>query len=75
VDIPIGPLNRFAPDPIDRGQLTVFLPGRSQAQPFTAFRVVFNGTPLVWTLSGRTATASADSTVCATELTPNDLRP
>ncbi|NJM42634.1 MAG: hypothetical protein HC853_18780, partial [Anaerolineae bacterium] len=50
----VGSANRFSPVPQNRGQTTVFLPGRQQ---FT-FNVPFIGGNQVWTLNGRTATAS-----------------
>jgi hypothetical protein len=54
VTIPIGCNNKFTPSPIDRGQPTVFQPGRQ----YRMFSVLFNGRNLVWTLKGRTSTAS-----------------
>jgi fibronectin type 3 domain-containing protein len=70
VTIPIGSNNKFSPLPIDRGQTTVFKPGRITG----AFRVSFNGSNLVWTLQSagdddnrRTATASSKSTRCANQ--------
>ncbi len=73
VAIPVGPDNKFSPDPQDRGQPTTFQPGRV----VDAFRVDFDGGLLVWTLAGpdgsrRTATASSGSQRCAGA--PNDLR-
>lgn len=62
VTIPVGTKNRFSPSPQNRGQPTVFQPGRQ----VDAFTVKFNGGNLVWTLNGRTATASASLAVrCA----------
>jgi len=58
--IPIGNKNRFVPGPSNRGQPTVFQPGRVQA----AFEVAFDGNALVWVLNGRTATASRNSARC-----------
>src|SRR5262249_40905619 len=71
VTIPVGANNKFTPTPIDRGQTTVFLPGR---QRFT-FDVPFNGSNLVWSLKGpdnqnRTSTASSNSTPCSTNHPP-----
>lgn len=60
VDIPIGGENKFTPAPQDRGQPTTFLPGR---QTFV-YEVPFNGDNLVWTLDGRTSTASRFSKRC-----------
>ncbi len=60
VYIPAGPLNRFTPAPRDRGQPTLFEPGRA----VRAFSVDFPGTTLVWTLNGRTSTASRTSARC-----------
>ncbi|NOK61368.1 MAG: hypothetical protein GFH27_549305n137 [Chloroflexi bacterium AL-W] len=57
-DIPIGKHNRFSPEPQERGQPTAFQPGRTAYYPDAAFQVVFDGSPLVWTLNGRTVTAS-----------------
>lgn len=57
----VAPYNKFTPNPIDRGQPVFFSPGRK----VDVFRTVFNGSNLVWTLSGpdghtRTATASSN---------------
>jgi hypothetical protein len=65
VEIPVGPSNKFTPSPIDRGQTTVFEPGRFRF----AYSVVFDGNNLVWTLtspngSRRTSTASRNSARC-----------
>ena len=62
VTIPVGANNKFTPNPQNRGQATVFLPGRVKR----AFSVVFDGSSLVWYLNGpdgtvRTATASGSS--------------
>jgi uncharacterized repeat protein (TIGR01451 family) len=59
VDLPIGPDNAFAPAPEDRGQPRRFQPGRAP----DVFQVGFQGT-LVWTLDGRTSTASPTSERC-----------
>jgi hypothetical protein len=66
VTIPIGPENRFSPDPQDRGQPTAFGPGRTPYWPDAAFGVLFDGSDLVWTLNGRTSTASSASSPCST---------
>ncbi len=71
VGIPVGGDNKFSPDPQDRGQPTDFAPGRV----VEAFGVDFDGSNLVWTLTGpdgsrRTATASSGSTRCAGEPEP-----
>lgn len=63
VDIPVGADNKFTPTPQDRGQPTTFMPGRTGYYPNSAFTVDFDGSELVWTLTGpdgqtRTATAS-----------------
>jgi uncharacterized repeat protein (TIGR01451 family) len=60
VDIGIGPNNAFTPAPEDRGQPRRFQPGRAP----DVFQVRFHGT-LVWTLDGRTATASPSAERCA----------
>jgi hypothetical protein len=60
VYIPVGTRNKFTPSPRDRDQPTIFLPGRA----VRAFSVTFPGTNLVWTLNGRTATASKNSSRC-----------
>jgi xylan 1,4-beta-xylosidase len=54
VNVPIGAKNTFHPNPQDRGQPTAFQPGRQRR----VFSVTFDGSPLVWALDGRTATAS-----------------
>ena len=60
VYIPAGIKNKFTPTPQDRGQTKVFLPGRK----YKVFTVSFNGSNLVWTLNGRTSTASSNSAPC-----------
>ncbi len=60
VYIPIGNRNKFTPTPQDRGQTRVFQPGRH----YKVFTVNFNGSNLVWTLNGRTSTASSNSAPC-----------
>jgi hypothetical protein len=64
VTIPIGADNKFTPSPQDRGQPTLFDPGRTPFYPDSAFQVDFDGSNLVWTLDGRTSTASSGSTRC-----------
>lgn len=68
VAIPVGENNKFSPPPKNRGQTTVFQPGRTPHDQ-GAFQVPFNGSHLVWSLKGpdgvrRTATASAHSKRC-----------
>ena len=58
--VPIGPRNAFTPAPENRGQPVRFRPGRAP----DVFQVDFRST-LEWRLTGRTATASADSPRCA----------
>lgn len=60
VYIPVGSKNKFTPNPQDRGQTKVFLPGRH----YKVYTVNFNGSNLVWTLNGRTSTASRTSAPC-----------
>lgn len=55
-----GASNRFTPAPEDRGQPASFAPGRQRQ----VFSVPFDGRELVWTLDGRTATASKQSPRC-----------
>ncbi len=62
VRIPIGASNGFSPDPADRGQPDVFEPGKLVGVFQTPFQA--GSTTLRWTLSGKTATASASSTRC-----------
>lgn len=69
VTIPIGTNNRFSPLPVDRGQPSIYQPGRTSPYPNAAFQVPFNGGNLVWALKGpdgatRTSTASSSSTRC-----------
>jgi PKD repeat protein len=66
VAIPVGRNNRFVPDPANRGQPTLFLPGRTPAYPNAAFSADFDDIFLVWLLNGRTATASIFSRRCGT---------
>jgi RHS repeat-associated protein len=67
VSIPVGTNNRFTPAPQDRGQTTVFLPGRKR-DVFTVS--VPTGTVLVWTLNGKTSTASGSSARCSAPASP-----
>ncbi|MGH9568872.1 MAG: hypothetical protein ACRD4F_04500, partial [Candidatus Angelobacter sp.] len=65
VNIPVGSSNGFSPTPADRGQPTVFQPGRQRS----AFSVTFDGSNLVWSLQGpdgiaRTSKASSSSSGC-----------
>jgi uncharacterized repeat protein (TIGR01451 family) len=60
VTIPVGVKNSFSPAPEDRGQPTHFQPERAA----DVFQVDFVGT-IVWTLTGRTSTASSSSKRCA----------
>src|SRR5262249_44413421 len=55
-----GADNKFFPDPQDRGQPTVFQPGRVQG----AFKVQFNGSNLFWKLGLRASVASSKSQRC-----------
>jgi hypothetical protein len=64
VEIKIGAQNRFASGPTDQGQPTMFLPGRSSPYPNPVFGVAFTSDLLVWSLNGRTATASHDMQTC-----------
>jgi hypothetical protein len=81
--IEIGPGNAFSPAPIDRGQPTVFVPGRTEQA------VVVHGIPattdLTWTVAydgtrqaiataapPSTATANPSSPLCSTTPTPPD---
>ena len=57
VTIPVGPKNKFTPAPQDRGQTTVFQPGRTPVQG--AFQVLFNESNLVWMLKGPDGTTRA----------------
>ena len=59
VTVPIGRRNAFTPAPENRGQPRQFLPGRAP----DVFQVEFRRT-LVWTLTGRTSTASTSSKRC-----------
>lgn len=60
VEVPIGGDNKFTPAPQDRGQPTVFQPGRTAYYPESAFQIAFDGRNLVWTLQRRTSTASSN---------------
>jgi len=65
IEIPVGGDNKFTPSPQDRGQTTIFEPGRTEFYPDSEFTVDFDGTNLVWTLEGpdgarRTSTASSN---------------
>lgn len=75
VSIPVGPNNRLYPKPLDRGQPTVFQPGRSPAYPNTAFGVNFNGGWLTWLLNYRVAVATKYSLRCPKTPPPSDTTP
>lgn len=65
VTISIEEENKFTPVPKDRGQPTVFQPGRI----YNAFEVIFNGNTLTWHLTGpdgqrRNLKASRNSARC-----------
>lgn len=75
VTIAVGTNNKFTPTPVNRGQPSLFQPGRTPFYPNAAFQVPFNGSNLVWTLKGpdgaaRTSTASSGSKRCALDTTP-----
>lgn len=64
VTIPVGPRNRIAPAPEDRGQPTTFSPGGTAPWPNAPFSAAFSGGGLSWTVDGQTASASPDSPPC-----------
>jgi hypothetical protein len=55
VSVPVGSFNQFTPAPANRGQPYTFLSGRHSR----VFSVETNGSNLVWSLTGRTATSSS----------------
>jgi hypothetical protein len=57
--------NTFTPDPPNRGQPTVFQPGRVT----DAFQVGSAGPPLTWKLTGNAVTAASDSKACGGSIT------
>lgn len=59
VTIPLGSNNQFT-GVLNRGQPTNFAPGRTAYYPNSPFSVDFDGSNLVWTLNGRTSTASSN---------------
>lgn len=63
VTIPLGPRNRVAPAPEDRGQPATFGPGATAPWPNAPFSVIFSGS-LSWRVEGHAATASPDSPRC-----------
>lgn len=80
VTIPVGPHNRFAPGPADRGQPRVFREGRSPLFPAAAFRVAFSGEALVWTVRSpngevRAAAATRESPRCPGAAAPAEPGP
>jgi hypothetical protein len=60
VYIPLGSKNKFTPNPIDRGQPLIFLPGSHT----NIFSLNFNGDNLMWTLAGVNVTANKKSPAC-----------
>jgi hypothetical protein len=59
--IPVGPLNRFYPNPANRGQPTVFAKGTWNNKAL----VTFNGSLLIWGLDGNVAYATKSSKLCS----------
>ncbi len=59
VGVVLGSDNMFTPGSINRGQPTLFDPGRTSFPP-AVFAVDFDGNPLTWRLAGHPATASRD---------------
>lgn len=62
--VPVGIGNRFSSGLENRGQPETFLAGLLATKGKGAFEVPFDGTPLSWTLGGRTATATSSSPGC-----------
>jgi len=60
VSIPVGSDNKFTPRPSNRNQTEFYNKGRF----VNVFSVDFDGGNLVWSLRGKTATASRDSQKC-----------
>lgn len=60
VFVPVGTNNKFSPTPENRGQPTIFLPGRN----YQVFSVNFDGKNLVWNIFSKKVTASKNSTPC-----------
>lgn len=65
VTVSIGPDNQFSPGAEDRGQPTLFQPGRTSPWPGAAYSVDFDGEQLTWHLMGNTASASAEAPICS----------
>lgn len=67
VTIPIGPNNKFTGgNNQDLGQPITFNPGRTPYFPDSDFQVTWDGsTNLVWSLDGKTSTASVNSAQCS----------
>jgi len=57
--------NAFVPDPADRGQPTVFQPGRVT----DFFQADSTGAPLIWRLTGNAVTATKSSKACGGSIT------
>jgi hypothetical protein len=64
ISIPVGSNNRFQPAPADRGQPTVFHPGRSPLWPNNTFAVRFDGSQITWHLNDTEVSASSSSPRC-----------
>jgi hypothetical protein len=60
--VPVGSRNQFSPAPAGQGQPEDFLPINVPG----AFAVLFNGSPLTWTLAGGSTVASAQAPACPT---------
>ncbi len=62
VNIPVGPNNRFSPDPINRGQPEYFHSGTTTGAISLGFT---SGNNIVWALDGKTATADSSGSPCS----------
>ncbi len=60
VYIPAGTKNKFTPNPQDRGQSRLFLPGTHS----NAFSIIFDGDDLTWILDGTKVKVNKKSTPC-----------
>ncbi len=58
--VPVGPMNKFTPDPNDRTQPTVFEQGKNDK----VFSVTFHGKNVTWKLNGNEVVASKKSPGC-----------
>ena len=69
--VPVGPKNGYSPLPLDRGQPIVFEGGIVVPEDADIQAESEDGSPLTWSLTGKTVTASLGSERCEGSITIN----